>query len=315
MRGMSDKNGQDPDDLGIAPGRIVDGITELGLATRYVGRRVHYLRSAGSTNAVLADLAADGEPSGSVVIADEQTEGRGRAGRAWFSPASRGIWMSVLIRADMSAARFAPLSIAAAVSVAEGLAGQTGLDVRVKWPNDMQVEGRKLGGLLVEAARIPDCVRSSGEQEMVAAVGIGLNVNLTREELPSELEETATSLRILLGREVSRLETLRVVLGALEACFDEFMESGIRVFLGRWKKISTLIWRRVLVRLEGEEIEGTVVGVGDAGTLLVNLDSGILKEIWHGDVSFLPENRDAGSRSENGAVDLKKENGEGSGNG
>jgi BirA family biotin operon repressor/biotin-[acetyl-CoA-carboxylase] ligase len=295
MRGLSSA-----DDLGIDPGlhidpdRALNGIAELGLSTRYVGARLHYLESVGSTNTALADLAgraapigdgssfSDGEPPGTVVISDEQTAGKGRSGRSWFSPPGRGIWASVLVRTDMPPDRLAPLSIAGAVSVAEALHELTGPEIRMKWPNDLLVDGRKLGGLLVEA------VRSSHGNVLTAVVGIGLNVNLARDELPVELAGTATSLRIELGREVSRLQTLRAVLQALEGCFDTFLRLGMAPFVDSWRNVSTLLGRSVVIEMPGRSVDGTVVDMAPSGALIVELASGETQEIWQGDVRFRP---------------------------
>lgn len=266
------------DDYGFEPGAVIDGIAELGLGTRYVGRTLRYLGSTTSTNAVLSVLAAEDEPSGTVVLADGQTEGRGRAGRFWFSPPGRGIWASVLLRADVEAERLAPLSVAASVSIAEALAGLTGLDVRVKWPNDILIDGRKLGGVLVETAQ------SAGERVSAAAVGIGLNVNLGPEELPEELVGRATSLGAALGRPIARRRVLKIVLVALECCFDRFFAGGIEAFREKWRERSSLLGRRVAVEASGRRTEGTVNGLAPSGALLVETDGGVTEEIWHGDV-------------------------------
>jgi BirA family biotin operon repressor/biotin-[acetyl-CoA-carboxylase] ligase len=146
---MDARGRDDRQDLGVAPDAVLDGPRDLGLSTEHTGRRVHYRRSVESTSSVLRELAESGEAPGTIVIADEQTGGRGRAGRSWYSPAGLGLWMSVLHESSLPPERLAPLSIAAAVSVAGALGDETGLDVRVKWPNDLLVGGRKLGGFLV----------------------------------------------------------------------------------------------------------------------------------------------------------------------
>ena len=277
MRKLKDR---DPDALGVPPGRVVNGKTELGLSTRYVGASVHYIRSVGSTNAVLHELAADDAPSGTVVLADEQTGGRGRVGRAWFSPEARGIWVSVLLRTDLPAERLAPLSVAGAVAVAEALRKHTGLDVRVKWPNDLMVEERKLGGLLVESAQAAD-----GSIEF-ASVGLGLNVNLRGEEIPPELAARATSLAVCLGHDVSRLEVLRTVLLALEECFEKFERGGMESFRAQWRELSMLLGRKVVLQgTQGDRV-ARVVDIAPTGALRLELPSGEIEEVWHGDVTL-----------------------------
>lgn len=269
----------DFDSLGVAPDRVLDGRRQLGLPTRSLGARFHYLKSVGSTNAALAELARAGEPSGTVVLADEQTEGRGRLGRSWFSPDARGIWASVLLKVDAPAETVAPLGTAAAVAVAEALRAHTGLDVRVKWPNDVVVGGKKLAGLLVESAQ------TSEEPVEAAVVGIGLNVNLREDELPAGLARSTTSLRMCLGRDVRRLDVLGVVLSALEDCFDQFLREGFGGFRGRWRALSTLLGRRVLIGAAPGAREGSVTDLAPSGALVIGLPDGGTHEVWHGDVT------------------------------
>lgn len=270
---------RDLDYLGVEPGQVLDGRTDLGLSTRYVAARLHYLRSVGSTNAVLADLASEGEPSGTAVLAEEQTGGKGRAGRTWFSPAGGGLWLSVLLRIDVPPDRLAPLSIAVAVAVAESLREHIGPDVRVKWPNDILVGAKKLGGVLVESK--PE----EGSEITSVVVGLGLNVNLTWGDLPPELADGATSLRESLGREVERVEVLKIVARAIEGCFDEFLEGGIEHFRERWRVLSTLRGRRVAMGEGRERREGTAIDMAASGALVVELSDGATEEVWHGDVS------------------------------
>lgn len=288
MLAMPEDGGPGPlrEDLdGPGPEReaVLDGPRDLGLATRYIGRTVHHLRLVDSTSNVLRSLAADGAAAGTVVLADEQTGGRGRTGRTWFSPDGLGVWMSVLFECELSAERLAPLSIAAAVSVAEALRTLTGLDVHVKWPNDLLVGDRKLGGLLVESAQ------TAGESVRSAVLGIGLNVGLEESDLPPELVGVATSLRIELGRSVTRLEVLRATLPALEECFDRFGREGIAGFRERWRGLSSTLGRRVVVTpgaAAGRAVTGTVTDLSESGALVLEDAGGGTREIWFGDITL-----------------------------
>lgn len=275
------------DDLGVEPGSVLDGPRDLGITTSYVGRTVHYLRTVDSTSSKLKALAQDGAAAGTVVLADEQTGGRGRSGRRWFSPVGLGVWMSVLLRCELPAERLAPLSIAAAVSVADALLELTGLDVRVKWPNDLFVGGWKLGGLLVES------IQTAGKTVQSAVLGIGLNVNLTENDLPTELVGVATSLRIALGRSVPRLEVLRTMLLALEGCFERYEREGIAGFRERWRELSSTLGREVTVTPAlppsgaVERITtGIVAGLAESGALILEDASGARREIWFGDITL-----------------------------
>jgi BirA family biotin operon repressor/biotin-[acetyl-CoA-carboxylase] ligase len=268
---------------GVEPDTVLDGPRDLGLATRYVGRRVHYFSTVGSTSTALKVLAEEGAAPGTVVLADEQTHGRGRSGRTWHSPCCGGVWMSVLFECDLPAERLAPLSVASAVATAEALGEMAGLDVRVKWPNDLLVGGRKLGGLLVEAAQ------TSGGSVQSAVLGVGLNVDLAESDLPEELRGAATSLAAETGHPVSRLDVLRTVLPALETCYENFQRDGVDGFRERWRGLSSTLSCEVTVAPgtgDAPDVTGTVVDLSEIGALVVEETSGGRREIWFGDVKL-----------------------------
>jgi BirA family biotin operon repressor/biotin-[acetyl-CoA-carboxylase] ligase len=290
-----ERAGGDPGGLGVEPGTVLDGPRDLGLATTWVGGVVHYLLSVSSTSTELKTLAGGGATVGTVVLADEQTGGRGRSGRTWFSPDRMGVWMSVLLGSGAAAERLAPLSVAAAVSVADALRELTGLDVRVKWPNDLLVGDRKLGGFLVES------MQTAGERVVSAVLGVGLNVSLAEDDFPAELAGTATSLQLALGRPVARLDVLRVTLLALEECFERYERDGIAGFRERWRELSSTLGREVtvapsaaktpLARDSGGErpghlVTGTVTDLAESGALVIQDKAGATREIWFGDISL-----------------------------
>jgi len=283
-----------PAGLGVEPGSVLDGPRDLGLTTARVGSTVHYLRTVDSTSNRLKALVREGAAVGTVVLADEQTGGRGRSGRTWFSPDRKGVWMSVLLESGASAERLAPLSVAAAVSVADALRELTGLDVRVKWPNDLLVGGRKLGGLLVES------MQTAGESVVSAVLGVGLNVSLAEDDFPAELAGTATSLQLALGRPVARLDVLRVTLLALEECFERYERDGIAGFRERWRELSSTLGREVTVapsaaktppaqgggERPNQRVTGTVTDLAESGALVIQDEAGATREIWFGDISL-----------------------------
>lgn len=191
--------------------------------------------------------------------------------------------MSVLFECELPAERLAPLSVAAAVSVAEALRDLTGLDVRVKWPNDLLVCGRKLGGLLVESVQV------AGENVRSAVLGIGLNVGLVSSDLPPELGGVATSLSMELGQSVSRLDVLRAMLPVLEECFGRFERSGIAGFRERWRGLSSTLGREVTITPGADEatvVTGTVTDLAESGALVLADASGDTREIWFGDITL-----------------------------
>jgi BirA family biotin operon repressor/biotin-[acetyl-CoA-carboxylase] ligase len=212
--------------------------------------RIHH-RLTDSTNERGKELAIAGAPHGTLVTADEQSAGRGRQGRSWVAPPGRALLMSVVLR-DLNAA-MAMVPLAAAVAVAEAFPG---VGTQIKWPNDVWIERRKVAGILVEGR----------PQEGWAVLGIGLNVATELDELPVELRETATSLRIAHAGIATPAEALAVLLPALERWLGE---APLEV-LAAWRARDALAGERIA----WDGGEGVAAGVDDEGSLLVDLDGG-----------------------------------------
>jgi BirA family biotin operon repressor/biotin-[acetyl-CoA-carboxylase] ligase len=239
-----------------------------------VGWRLHRFRTIDSTNRWLLDEARAGAPAGLVAIADHQTEGRGRRGRAWVAPPGSSLLVSVLVRPDLTVERVHLVTMAAALATRDAVHEVAGVWADVKWPNDLVVADRKLAGLLAEADL-------SGRGE-VRAVVIGIGCNVQWDDVPDELAGIATACNIEAGRPVERaplldvlLDRLTARLGALDAVAAEY-----RAALGT-------LGRRVRVDLVDREIEGTATDVDDAGRLVVTAHTGQPHVIAVGDVVHL----------------------------
>jgi BirA family biotin operon repressor/biotin-[acetyl-CoA-carboxylase] ligase len=246
-----------------------------------VERRIQRLASVASTNAVAKELAGAGEPEGTVVLADEQTGGRGRSGRGWYSPPGGGVWASVIVRPGLEARRIAGLGIATAVGLAHALVREFGIDAKVKWPNDILAGGRKLGGILVEAGQVAGDVIES------AVVGVGLNVDIEPAAFPEELRVTATSLSTIAGRPIGRGRTLEVVLDAFDETYDRYVKEGAASIRERWRALSTTLGRAIEIAEADRVIAGTVVDLSPEGALVLEDADGRVVEIWHGDVTAI----------------------------
>ncbi len=244
-------------------------------AGRIVGRRVVYLVSANSTNDAAKDLARRRAPEGTLVLAEEQTSGKGRLGRTWTSPAGSSILLSIILRP--SATRLAKLTMMASLAAARAGERSTGLPAFVKWPNDVIIGGKKAGGILIEA-------ELSGRVPRFAVVGIGLNVNLDVRAV-SEIPETATSVSMELGREFSRQDLLLSLLDELETAYAA-LKSGISIERDWRARLETLgRWVRV-TRMIGPPLEGRAEDVDAQGRLLLRLSDSSLETLSEGDVSL-----------------------------
>jgi BirA family biotin operon repressor/biotin-[acetyl-CoA-carboxylase] ligase len=243
--------------------------------------RVYFFETVDSTNErALALPTSELRQSGVVLVAESQTKGRGRHGRGWISPAGRNIYLSAVLRPAFQPRDATLLTVIAAVSSAVALRKTTGLEVTIKWPNDLFFGGRKIGGILTE-------LRSGPEGISRAVIGIGMNVNSEATDFPEELRGIATSVREETGEIFSRTEIIIETLNELESWYGRFLREGRFPVLEEWKRLSTTIGKKVRVVLGKEVISGVAEAIDEEGMLLVRLRTGETRKISAGDVTEL----------------------------
>jgi BirA family biotin operon repressor/biotin-[acetyl-CoA-carboxylase] ligase len=250
------------------------------LTTQVFGRTIHLLAQTTSTNDDVKALAFHGAPEGTVVLAEQQTHGRGRQGRTFDSPAGVGIYLSVLVRPIIDLARLPQLTLMVAVAAADAMTDICGLSVHLKWPNDVEIDGKKVAGILTEAVLCP------GEPPVVI-IGIGINVNTVLEQLPPVLHERVTSLALATGAPVSRHHLIARLLAHLEELYHTFQHAGAASILERWRHYGRLSGRVVQFSQAAETRTGRVIGLDDTGALVVQTVDGVQQHIISGDVIFL----------------------------
>lgn len=261
-------------DDGFAAG--LAGIADPG---RLTGREIIFFPSAGSTNTLAADLAAQGAPEGTVVIADSQTAGRGRLGRSWFSPPGANLYMSVILRPRLSPAESLLLTLMTAVACAHALSGMLPSGPAVKWPNDLIVNRRKLGGILTE-------MRADRSSLHFAIVGIGINVNTKIADMSEDLRGTATSLAEESGRPESRLKVTSEVLNHLDHWYSLLTAGRRREILDAWRSLSASLGTMVRVTNGPDLLTGYAEDIDEYGYLIVRTGAGP-QRITAGDVEIL----------------------------
>jgi BirA family biotin operon repressor/biotin-[acetyl-CoA-carboxylase] ligase len=261
-----------PDWLAIDP--LDAAAIRSELRTRELGRRLEVHRLLSSTVEQVRRLARAGAPPGTVAIAEEQTAGRGRRGRVWSSAAGLGLWLSALVRVDLPSPGL--LTLSAAVAVRRGIAAAGGHWAAVKWPNDLELGGRKVCGILVEA---------TGEGG--GALGIGINVHHAPDDFPAELADQATSLDREMGRTMCRNALAVHVLEALEAIHDELDAGRGDALLDEWRRACAHLGRRVQVTSEAGSVEGVTLDIDRRGALLVRRDSGEVETVMAGSLRLV----------------------------
>lgn len=262
-----------------------------GLRTKWIGqppRAMILLEEVGSTQTVAMEAMGRGAEDGTVVLAEGMTAGRGRLGRVWYAPPGVNIYCTVILRPTLPPARLPLITLMAAVSTVQAVREVTGVEATIKWPNDILVGGLKAGGILTEAVVERDSVRG-------VALGIGLNVNMTRETMPQDLRETATSLREASGRApdrmpdrmIDRTVLLRRLLETLENWSDRLAAGDPRDILQAWAKWSETLGRQVKVITPQRIVTGRAHGVTGEGALILIRDDGTEDVVTSGDVIHL----------------------------
>lgn len=245
-----------------------------------IGRDVISLETVDSTNAFAVRLGGKGAAHGTTVIAERQTKGRGRLGRRWESPAGGNIYMSVILRPLMDMRDVTLLTIMAGVACCGALRNSTGLAVEIKWPNDLMVSGRKLGGILTE-------IRSSAGRVIFAVLGMGINVNTCLEDYPPEVRAIATSVMNETSKEQSVTLLATGILNELDRWYGILMREGRGPVLNEWRRFSSMLGGVVEVIVGEEAFRGVAEDIDDEGRLLLRLSSGELKNISAGDLKIL----------------------------
>ena len=247
---------------------------EQRLTTRFVGRRLLYFTSTTSTMDVARSEAETGAPDGTVVLAEEQTQGRGRFDRAWVSPAGQNLYLTLIIRPSLD--RLRSLSIVAPLAVALAVGDSTDLSPRIKWPNDVLINGRKLSGILVESEVI-------GQSAKYALVGVGVNVNFDIEQSP-EIAGVATSLKRELGRETSREDLLAVFVNRFEQLYEDAPKGD--AVLQQWRSRLDTLGREIRITFRDQVYEGLAEDVDRDGNLILAQADGTRRTIEAGEVTL-----------------------------
>jgi BirA family biotin operon repressor/biotin-[acetyl-CoA-carboxylase] ligase len=242
-------------------------------------KKIHHYFRIDSTNRAALELGYADEPEGSVVLAEEQTAGRGRAGRSWHSERAAGIYVTLLLRPRISPVQAPLLTMMAGLSAHAAIQAQTGLQPDLKWPNDLILNGKKLGGILTEM---------HAETTLVRFVIIGVGINVNQEKFPGELSGIGTSLRLETGKPQSRLELLARLLREFETDYNRFLREGAASVIERFTQVSSYArGKRVRVTNGNESFVGVTAGLRPEGLLQVQQDDGTLATVLAGDVTEL----------------------------
>ncbi|MGM0845938.1 MAG: biotin--[acetyl-CoA-carboxylase] ligase [Bacillota bacterium] len=262
-----------------APDRVSGEEVYPDLRTKAIGRVIEYSESVPSTQKIAHTLAQDGAQEGTTVIADEQTEGRGRLLRSWHSPKGTGIWMSIILKPQLPPQRAPQFTLIAAVAVVQAIEEVCGLSPEIKWPNDILIDGKKVTGILTELQAEADKINS-------IIIGIGMNVNQKAEDFPEELKSIATSLSLEKEENISRAKLIQKVLEKLELYYDLYMEKGFTPIKLLWESYAVSIGRQITARTITASIKGKALGINEDGVLRIQDAEGVIHEVYSADIEL-----------------------------
>ena len=263
--------------LAGVPDTIAAREVQSRLETKRMGKEIRYFSTIGSTNQYAKKIAEEGAASGTLVIADEQTAGKGRRGRSWVTPPGETIAFTLLLRPKLSPDRVSMVTLVMGLAVAKAVNTLYPLKAGIKWPNDVVINGKKLCGILTEMSAEVMHVNH-------IVIGVGINANMT--SFPKELSRIATSLKLELGRDVSRAELIAQVMAEFERLYEKFEEDGdLRAVSEEYNALCLNAESMVRVLDPNGEYTGTSHGINALGELLVETESGQVRNVYAGEVS------------------------------
>lgn len=261
------------------PDRLYPEEIRDGLSNRFLGRKIYYFDTVSTTNDKAKELARQGDGEGTLIVAEEQTGGKGRLGRKWFAPKYKGIWFSLILCPPVLPPEANQVTMLAAVAVASAIKKETGIEAGIKWPNDLLVGSKKICGILTEL---------SAEMERInyLVAGIGINVNQDETDFPEELRESAASLKNEFKRKIDRVRLIQTTLAEFERWYGTWLEQGFAPVLARWKEMSVSLNCPVRISAPNNSWDGWAEDIDGDGALLLRLPGGELKRVISGEVSL-----------------------------
>jgi BirA family transcriptional regulator, biotin operon repressor / biotin---[acetyl-CoA-carboxylase] ligase len=253
---------------------------EKSLAGKFFGHKLYFISETGSTNDEAYSLGLNGASEGTVVIADSQHKGKGRMQRVWHSPSGVNIYTSVILKPQIPLSKASQISIVSGVAVAETLNQYCPEKVWLKWPNDVLIGGKKVCGILAQ-------IKMKANTIDFIVLGIGININLSREQFPQNIKEIATSLFIETGRKISRQKLIISLYENLAKCYKQLHQEGFDRIKEKWLRLAPMIGQTVQVMFKDETIEGKATGLDEDGSLMLFTDGNKKVKVSSGDATIL----------------------------
>ncbi|MBH0229564.1 biotin--[acetyl-CoA-carboxylase] ligase [Halobacillus yeomjeoni] len=261
------------------PDKISTNTLQWGLDTKWMGQNLYHYDQVESTQQIVHEMAKQGMPHGTVVVADEQVRGKGRMARNWHSPKGKGIWMSILLRPNLPPIQAPQLTLMAATVLAKMISEESDLKPQIKWPNDLLVHHKKVSGILTE-------MQAEHDQIQYVVLGIGMNVNQDLSEIQQEISHKASSLKIESGSHWSIPKTIQSILRQFEITYDQYVKEGFQQVKKEWERYGYKIGEEVTISTMKKTWEATLIGIEPDGALKARDRSGNEEKLYSAEIHW-----------------------------
>lgn len=267
------------------PDKVSENTIQWGLRTNWLGKNIIHKTSTTTTQQIAHQAAQDNAEHGTIVIADEQTKGKGRMNRQWNSTKGKGIWMSIILRPDVLPVMAPQLTLLSATVLADVIAEHTALTPKIKWPNDILINNQKTAGILTE-------MQAEQDQIQYVVIGIGINVNQVTEDFDKDIQDKATSLQIQTGHKWNIKDFIQHVLQSFEESYDAFMQNGFPEVKQKWESYGYRIGEQIKIKTLHKEWKAKFLGIAEDGALLTKTDNDDIKKIYSGEIEWFMRGED-----------------------
>ncbi|WP_233879073.1 biotin--[acetyl-CoA-carboxylase] ligase [Virgibacillus halodenitrificans] len=264
------------------PDKLSENTIKWGLNTSWLGSKIIHKESTPSTQVIAHQLAQEGSPHGTIILADEQTSGRGRLNREWFSSKGKGIWMSIILRPEILPYLAPQLTLLTATVLAEVVQKNTTVTPMIKWPNDILINKKKTAGILTE-------MQAEQDQIQYVIIGIGMNINQTKEDIPIEIQSKATSLRVESSEKHSIKQFIHLILEEFEKAYDSYLINGFPEVKKKWERYGFKIGESISITTLRDQFQAIFSGIAEDGALLVKQKDGEIKKLYSAEIEWFKD--------------------------
>lgn len=264
------------------PTKLSEYTLKWGLRTTWLGKNMVHKEQTPSTQTIAHQLAHEEAEHGTIIIADEQTSGKGRMGRQWHSSKHKGIWMSMILRPTILPYLAPQLTLLTATVLADAIYSHTNIKPQIKWPNDILINGKKVAGILTE-------MQAEQDQIKYVVIGIGLNINQTLHDLSDEIKSSATSLQIETNKQWNMIEIVQEVLTTFEKTYMTYIDNGFPNVKNKWESYGYKIGESIWIKTAKDRWEALFLGIAEDGALLTKNNDGEIEKIYSAEIEWFEE--------------------------